>query len=77
MIDNAIVLDIGIESGNHSLSEPSAVAPVIFCNRVSFQLQTGRLLKPTRKRVFLNGNTSIFSRSISIFPSLIRGRDVA
>jgi hypothetical protein len=27
MIDNAIVLDIGVESGNHSLSEPSAVAP--------------------------------------------------
>jgi len=59
------------------LSEPNAVGAGDVLQDESFQLQTGRPLKPTHKRVLLNVNTSIFSRSMSIFPGLIHARCVA
>jgi len=63
MIDSAIVLDIGVESGYHSYQKRARQRRVIFVWEAA--------QNPLAVWVFLNGNTSIFSRSISIFPGLI------
>ena|SRR6185503_11434554 len=60
MIDNAIMFYVGVESSNHKLTGLCAL-------EITCKLKSMRPRKPAQTRVFLNGNTSIFSRSISIF----------
>src|SRR5262249_8449176 len=61
VIDNSIMFDVGVESSNHSRKDVPSLSR----------------RKPQQRRLFLNGNTSIFSRSISIFCALILSRNVA
>jgi hypothetical protein len=68
VVDDAIVLDIGVESGNHSLSEPSARAPGDVLHReVPFNVKPGGLFNPLASVGLLNLTQAFFHGQSAFF----------